>query len=142
MGTSRVSIVQWLLASLCGLYCVHGLRVSSLCHIAHCQRQLPRTVFDRVMDFFPPLFLLDLSSPFSPSFPSGHLVSIVRLPDKGSHLSFNSCICVDLSFFIILPQAFVFSFFVAPFFFSFFFFLPHAFAFSFFPCLFSECFGF
>ena len=37
MGTSWPSIVQWLLASLCGLYYVHGLRVSSLCHIARCQ---------------------------------------------------------------------------------------------------------
>ena len=36
----RLFSVQWLLASLCGLYCVHGLRVSSLCHIACCQRQL------------------------------------------------------------------------------------------------------
>ena len=34
----RLFRVQWLLASLCGLYCVHGLRVSSLCHIARCQR--------------------------------------------------------------------------------------------------------
>ena len=37
---SVYSSVQWLLASLCGLYCVHGLHVSSLCHIARCQRLL------------------------------------------------------------------------------------------------------
>ena len=37
----RIFSVQWLLASLCGLHCVHGLRgVSSLCHIARCQRLL------------------------------------------------------------------------------------------------------
>ena len=40
VGTSGESIAQWQLASLCGLYCVHGLRVSSLCHIARCQGQL------------------------------------------------------------------------------------------------------
>ena len=40
VGTSWASIAQWLLASLCGLYCVHGLRVSSLWHIARCQGQL------------------------------------------------------------------------------------------------------
>ena len=76
--------------------------------------QLLCTVFNRVgvIDFFPSLFLLDFSSSFSPSFPSGHLVSIVCLPDQGSHFSFNSRICVDLSFVIILPQAFVFSFFL------------------------------
>ena len=52
----RLFSVQWLLASLCGWYCVHGLRVSSLCHIARCQRLLVTMYgFDRVgvMDFFP-----------------------------------------------------------------------------------------
>ena len=60
MGTSWSSVVQWLLASLCGLYCVHGLHVSSLCHIARYQRQLPCMVFDwvGVMDFFHPSFSL------------------------------------------------------------------------------------
>ena len=76
--------VHWLLASLCGLYCVPGLRVSSLCHIARCQRPLV-TIYGfwsgGTNVFFPSLFLLDLSSSFSPSFPSGHLVSIVCLPD-------------------------------------------------------------
>ena len=85
--------------------------------------QLPCTVFDRVgvMAFFPSLFLLDLSSSFSPSFPSGDLFSVICLPDQVSHFSFNSRLCVDLSFFIILPQAFVFGFFLGlPFFSSFF----------------------
>ena len=68
--------------------------------------------------FFPSLFLLDLSLSFSPSFLSGHLVSIVCLPDYGSHFSLNSRICVD---FLMLPQAFVFSFFLSFFFFFFFF---------------------
>ena len=40
MGTSWACIVQWMLSSLCGLDCVRGLCVSSLCHIARCQRQL------------------------------------------------------------------------------------------------------
>ena len=45
--------------------------------------QLPCAFFDRVglVDFLPSLFLLDLSASFSPFFPSGHLVSFVRLPD-------------------------------------------------------------
>ena len=70
------------------------------------------------MDFFPSLFLFDLSLSFSPSFPSGDLVSVVCLPDEGSHFSFKTPICVV---FIILSQAFVFSFFLGPFFFFFFF---------------------
>ena len=36
----RLFSVQWLFASLCGSYCVHGLRVSSLCHTARCQKLL------------------------------------------------------------------------------------------------------
>ena len=53
MGTSWVSIqcpvaVSIIVSCVHGLYCVHGLRVSSLCHIARCQRQLPCTIFDRV----------------------------------------------------------------------------------------------
>ena len=71
MGTSWASIAQWLLALLCGLYCVHGLRVSSLCHIARCQRQLVTTVGFR-SGGSSGFSLLDLSSPFSPSFPSGY----------------------------------------------------------------------
>ena len=39
-----------------------------------------------------------------------HLVSTVCLPDLGNRFSLNSRICVVLSFFIILPLAFVFSF--------------------------------
>ena len=46
----------------------------------------------------------------SPSFPAGHLVSFVCLSNYGSRFSFNICICVVSSLFIILPQVFVFSF--------------------------------
>ena len=160
----RLFSVQWLLASLCGLYCVHGLRVSSLCHIARCQKLLVTMYGFRSggsNGFFPSLFLLELSPSFSPSFPSGHLLSIVCLPDYGSYFSFNSCICADLSFVIILPQAFVFSFFLGLLFSFFFFFFPFYYflfiifiilfikknslclcLFSFFLCLFSACLGF
>ena len=108
--------VQWLIASLCGLYCVHGLRgVSSLCHIACCQGQSV-TVYGfrslEVVDFLPSPFLLYIASSFSLSFLFGHLISFVRLPDYGSHFSFNIGIVFN-TFFIILPQAFVFSFFLS-----------------------------
>ena len=96
---------------MCGLYCVRGLRVSSLCHVARCQGQLVTMYgFHRVgvVDFLPSLFLLYLSSSFSPSFPPGQLVSFVCLPD----FSLTLAICAVSSFFIDLPQAFVFSFFL------------------------------
>ena len=64
------------------------------------------------MDFFPSLFLLDLSLSFSPSFPSGHLVSIVCLLIRAAIFHLTLAYFVDLSFVIIFPQAFVFSFFL------------------------------
>ena len=63
----RLFRVQWLLALLCGLYCVHGLRVSSLCHIARCQRQLVTMYGFRSggsNGFFPPSFSLIFFRPF------------------------------------------------------------------------------
>ena len=51
------------------------------------------------MDFLPSLFLLDLSSSFSPSFPSGYLVSFVCLLGQGSRfLSAQACVLLRLSF--------------------------------------------
>ena len=87
------------------------------------------------MDFFPSLFLLDLSLSFSPSFPSGHLVSIVCLLIRAAIFHLTLAYFVDLSFVIIFPQAFVFSFFLGLFCFPFFFCHRHLHSVFFFACL-------
>ena len=129
-GTLWASIAQWLLASLCGLYCVYGLCVPSLCHIARCQRQLVTRYGFRSggsNGFFPALILLDLSLSFSPSFSSGHLVLIACLIRAAI---FHLPLAFVLSCFIILPQPFVFSFFLGLFFCH-----RHLRSISFSPCL-------
>ena len=122
----RLFSVQWLFASLCGSYCVHGLRVSSLCHIAHCQR-LSVTMYgfwsggSNVFCFFfhPSFSLIFLHHPFHLAIWFQLFACLIRAAIFHLTLAFV-LICLSLQFYhkllfwpyFILPQAFAFSFFL------------------------------